>query len=211
MSQSKHMFTIERRRTSVSCTLTCAVCVFAGACSESTTVLVTPRERANITTLAGALAWDHEEDFEVEGTHGVSFSETCKDKEVVIDGEPPDWRLEYETHEVKKDGDTHWEFHKTNDQHIRWHVCAHNCVFSCDTIKLHIAWRAVRVSAPSVREATANEPCQCYCQGAAWPPGSRACLGGQQKACADRPSGSGSHCGWDDRAPTCTGKEQCSE
>ncbi|MGF6735580.1 hypothetical protein OKW50_007753 [Paraburkholderia youngii] len=113
--------------------------------------------------------WDHEEDWEVTGEHGI-FPTTeyrhCEDRIVSIDSpNAKNWKIEHDYQVVKKDDDASFTFNKDSDQRIEWHACANNCMFSCDSVKLHLQWRVVpidphaaAVAKPPVRVNAPSSP-----------------------------------------------------
>jgi hypothetical protein len=78
------------------------------------------------------------ETIKVEGSHAHAGGENCVTNTYNCNnGKFTAWSQV----ELKRDNDTHWEFTHTSDTQISWHVCANNCVFSCDEIWLQIMYR----------------------------------------------------------------------
>lgn len=55
---------------------------------------------------------------------------------------------------------------------------------------------SIDASANFIARTAAVDSCVCYANGTSHSPGARACISGRTMICSDRPSGSGTNCGW---------------
>jgi hypothetical protein len=112
--------------------------------------------------------WGHPEVMQIEGGRlRPHRSYVCTNKSFnTSDGSV---QFEWSQEELKKDKDTFWEFHRYAPRNIESSVCAQNCTWRCDEIRLRIEWRSVlvrvspasqRVPPPVTRKSRTPHPTQ---------------------------------------------------
>src|SRR5919199_628458 len=103
--------------------------------------------------------WDHREVVRVEGRHlHLGRAYVCTNKNFSTPNRSV--QFEWSQEELKKDKDTFWEFHRYTPRSIEWSVCAQNCTWSCDEVRLRIEWRLVPVRASPPSQLVPPSPSQ---------------------------------------------------
>jgi hypothetical protein len=115
-----------------------------GSASESGNCPAGPTVQAIGSTSNNVFAsWDFVDTIHVEGKHMMVSGETCDTRTHTATNPNTTW--EHDQQLLHQDKDSHWEFSTPTQQTIVWHVCASNCMFSCDEITLQTEGRIIPI------------------------------------------------------------------